>query len=796
MYFRILRRDLKRKKSIHLILLAFIFLATMFIAGSLNNFAVILNGVENFMDQSELGDFMIATLGGSKELSENDKSIEEFLKHQEQVINYTADEHLFFTKNQLKTEDGKKAILDNTAILSAFDIRQQKFYDKGNQEITHMEDGMIYVSQRLAEKNNLNMGDKLRIQCENGYEKEFEVAGTLKDAFLGSDMMGVQRCVISSGDCEEMLTESGLPYGRLYSVTCKDTEAFQTAYSNCDFSEMFSGSRDLVKTTYVMEMVIAAVILLVSICLIAISVIMLRFTIMFTINEDFKEIGIMKAIGIRDSSIRKLYIVKYFVLALVGALGGFAASIPFSRGLLMQVTEKIVIKESGGNILFQLLISVLIVGMIVLFGYWSTGKIKKFSPMDAIRSGNNGERFRKKGILQLKDSHIKATTFLACNDVISELRKYMVLLFTSMIGVWLVVMPVNTINTLSSEKIRAWFALAECDFYLVDEEKVAELIAQGTKQGWYDYLEEAKERFQKDGIEVERVSAEVYFKLRVRKGEKFYKSFAIQGLGTSTDQYFYDEGQPPLYDNEVAMTHIVAEKIEAGLGDTVYITSGGKEKPYLITAFYQSMNNMGEGIRFAEQAELDYKEGAGGVGAQITLKRESDRKQLSDVIKRAEKLFPKSEVKTTKEFISSMLGDIAGRIEPLKFLILAVVIAINVLVVVLMQKMFLIRERGEIGMLKSIGFSDGALIGWQTKRIMLVLFLGIALGTFTGAPFSEITSGRVFQIMGAKKIEFVINPLEIYAVYPAALFVVTVLACVIAMRRIRTVSVQEMNHIE
>ena len=99
-------------------------------------------------------------------------------------------------------------------------------------------------------------------------------------------------------------------------------------------------------------------------------------------------------------------------------------------------------------------------------------------------------------------------------------------------------------------------------------------------------------------------------------------------------------------------------------------------------------------------------------------------------------------------------------------------------------------------MLKSIGFSDGALIGWQTKRIMLVLFLGIAAGTATGTPFSEITSGRVFQMMGAEKIEFVVNPLEIYVVYPAALFIVTVLACVIAMRRVRSISVQEMNHIE
>ena len=299
-----------------------------------------------------------------------------------------------------------------------------------------------------------------------------------------------------------------------------------------------------------------------------------------------------------------------------------------------------------------------------------------------------------------------------------------------------------------------------------------------------------------DNVPVAEVHTEVFFKLRVRKGEKSYKSFSVQGLGTSTDQYFYDEGEPPIYKNEVAITHVVAEQIGAGLGDTVYISNGAKEKPYVVTAFYQSMNNMGEGIRFTEEADLDYTGVSGGFGAQVILEGAQDGETVSAAIEQAKKTFPEAEVQTTKEFISHMIGDVSGRIQPLKLLTLAIVLAINVLVAVLMQKMFLIRERGEIGMMKSIGFSNRALVGWQAKRVMLVLFLGIALGTLTGTPFSEVTSGKVFQMMGAEKIEFVVNPLEIYVLYPAVLFAATTLACIISMRRIKKVSVQEMNHIE
>lgn len=797
MYFRILKKDLRRKKSINLILLVFIFLSTMFIAGSLNNFSVIIHGVDDFMERAGVADFLIVTMEGSSEdISQNDKNIEEFLKEQENVTGYVVDDNLFLTENQVKGGKNEKITLSSSVMISSFDIKGQKFFDKDNQEITRMEDGTIYVSHRMMADNHLRSGDRLTIHTENGYQKELEVIGEFKDAFLGSSMMGMQRFIISQKDYQKMLAESGLPYGRIYSIACNDLENFRTDYNNCDFHSIFGDGKAMIKMTYIMEMVIAAVILMVSICLIAIAVVMLRFTIVFTVNEDYKEIGIMKAIGMGDAAIRKLYMIKYAVLAVTGAGFGFIASIPFSRLLLKQVTEEVMIQEGGSGIVFQFAVSVLVVGVVVLFGYQSTGKIKKFTPMDAIRSGNNGERFRRKGVFHLKGSHMSPTTFLACNDVLSEIRKYFVLFLTSMIGVWLVVMPVNTINTLKSDEIAAWFGLVDSDICVMNEEKVAELIMSGKKQEWYDYMEDTKELLEEHGIEIHKISTEAYFKLKIRKEDVSCKSFALQGLGTSPEQYFYDEGEAPVYDNEIAITHIIAEKIGAKLGDIVYITSGNEEKPYIVTAIYQSMNNMGEGIRFTEDAALEYKEAVGSAGMQIVLEKEQDKKELSATIEKVEKLLADSRVETLGEFIDSTIGGIAERLDSLKILILAIVLAINILVVVLMQRMFLIRERGEIGMLKSIGFSNGAVTFWQAKRVMLVLFFGILAGTITGTPFSQITSGQVFKMMGASRIEFVINPLEIYALYPAVLFLATVTACVIAMQKIRNISVQEMNNID
>lgn len=797
MNLNILKKDLKHKKSMNLILLLFIFLATTLIAGSINNLIVGINGTDSFMEKAGISDYILVTQGGSpKDISDSDKKAEAFLRESENVTEYSVDDILYISKGNIETDENEKYDLNNTAIVSSCQIAQQNFFDEDNTLITDMEEGTIYINRTSMKNNDLEPGDMLYIYTENGYRKGFEVKGYCKDAFLGSDMMGISRYIISETDFEEMLHESGLPYGRLYSIECNDLERFEQDYNDSGLIVLFGGGKDMIKLTFIMEIIIAVVLVAVSICLVLISVVMLRFTIIFTVNEDYKEIGIMKALGIRDKAIRRLYLSKYFAIAVLGAALGFVASIPFSRRLLDKVMENIVADENTGGIWLQFWVSVLIVGVVVLFAYLGTGKIKEFSPMDAIRSGNNGERFRQKGILKLGGSKMKPTTFLAGNDVLSEIRKYLVLLVTGIIGVWLVVMPVNTINTLRSENLCAWFALTDCDFYITEEDKMVELALSGDEQQYYNYLDEIKTSLQDKNIDVSNVAMEVIFRFKIRKGEASYNSLSCQGLHTATDQYFYDEGTAPVYENEIAITHVVAEKIHARIGDTVYITNGAAEKPYVITAIYQSMNNMGEGIRFPETTELDYSAAMGTFGAQVVLKERPDGKQLTEIIQRVKKIMPEARVETVTEFIDGMIGGISEQLNSLKVFILVMVIIINILVVVLMQKMFLIREQGEMGMLKAIGFSNGNIISWQTKRIMLVLFAGILLGTLTGTPFSQITSGQVFKIMGASKITFEINPLEVYVLYPAALFVATVAACVVTMLKVRKISPQEMNHIE
>lgn len=790
MYFKILKKDIKRKKSMTIILLIFVILATMFFAGGLNNMLVVTSGLDDYMEEANVGDYIIISVGGTEK---NEKKIREFIENEECVDKYGVTPCYVMTRNRFLKEDGSQIKIVNTTLLECLGNDTQIFFDGDNEKIAKVNDGEIYITKSVLEENKVNIGDKIYIEYKDGIKKEFTVTGYVKDAALGSDMMGIKRIIISDNDYAQIDEDNELLSGNFYCIW-GDEEAFGRDYNKQDFKVAFAGDRALLKSTYLMDMILAAVVLAVSVCLVIISIVMLRFTILFTINEDYREIGIMKAIGIKNTDIRKLYIVKYFVISVVGAVIGCIASFPFNSILVQSVVENMVV-ESKVNVPLMIAVSVVVVFLVVMFAYISTGKIKTFTPMDAIRNGNAGERFKKKGVFKLKKSHMKTTSFLACNDVFSEIKRYIVLVITTIIGIWLLAMFVNTINTLCSDKIIPWFGTTSSDMYINDSDNISSLLAEGNKESWYQYLNETKEKVEQAGYEVERINLEVMFRFTATKDDRSYNSLSFQGLNNPVENYKYDKGTPPKYENEVAVTYLVAEKLGADIGDTIYINTEEEEKPYIITALYQSMNNMGEGIRFNEKEEIEYSGAIGSFGVQITFKEDYSKAELKEIAGKLTTTLGAT-AQMQEDYVSDMLGGIAQRLADMKQLILAIIVIINILVVVLMQKMFLIRERGEMAMLKSIGFTNRAIITWQTKRIALVLFVGTVFGTLTGTIFTQITSGQVFKIMGATKIAFQINPLEVYLIYPLELFAITVIACIIVMFKVRKITVQDVNDAE
>ncbi len=783
MYLRILNKDLKRKKTMNCILLIFVIFGVMFTASSVNNMVTVTTALDSYFEMADVPDYWFAT-----SYEEEARRMEEFAR--ENGYGLRVSELVQIDPRDVMVE--KERFEYSSSVVLA-EVGDTKVFDGDEQEITQVNDGEIYLSAEIFHSaiNDFHIGSKIEVTSE-GKKKEFILKGFTKDALYGSSMMGMTRFLVSENDRRFFVSESCTKY---YSIMVYTSDgAFMDKYEDLNIRTTMSVDRAGMKMMYIMDMLIAAVVLIVSICLILISLVILQFTISFTVSGEFREIGVMKAIGISNRKIRGLYILKYFAISVVGAVFGLVLSFPFGDLLIQSVSNNIII--SGQNKIFlNVVCAAGTAAVVVWFCYLCTRRIKKFSPIAAIRNGEMGERYKRKGWLRLGKSHLTPAVFMAANDILSGLKRYisMILIFT--LGLLLVIIPVNTINTLQSDKLLPLFNIADCDLVISQELLFS---ANGTNEEMIDEKQdEVKEQLRSHGMQAD-VFQEIMFRFIISHGDKKMSSLAFQGKGgVRTDEYVYLEGTPPENDGEVAITYLVADKIGAEIGDKVQIDMGDEVREYRVTAINQSMNNLGEGIRFYEGDDVDYNFAAGSFGIQIRYQDDVDSETLRERKKLLKQLFAETDVYEAGEYISYMIGDVAGQLEGVKSLILGIILCINILVAVLMVRSFITKEKGEIAMLKALGFGNSLLAAWQSMRIGMALLIAIVIGTLISTPLSKLTIEPIFRMMGAYSIEFDVIPLEVYVIYPLAVLVATVSAAVAgAALPLRKISASETSNIE
>lgn len=371
MFLRILKNDFNRKRVMNLILLLFIILATTFVSSGINNLVTVYKGVDYYFDKAEIGNFDLISMGEDPK----DK-VEAFLAKEKAVSKYKVEPIIFLNKDDFSVR-GKKSQARNDIILQSIEESKINFFDSANKKIKTVKPGHVYIGGSFIKDNNLSVGDTI-IFKKGKTEIKFILDGKAKDALLGSEMFGNCRFIINTNEKNKLLENKEIAskrQGKIAYVISNNLKRMEAATAELE-SISFTGSRWMMKFGYVMDMIVAFIILILSICLILVAFTVLKFSINFTILEEFREIGVMKAIGIGNGKIRYLYIIKYLVLACIGSLIGFFSSLPFGKMLIQSATENMVLENDLG-IFPNLLGTLLVIFLIVWFSYLSTSKIKK-----------------------------------------------------------------------------------------------------------------------------------------------------------------------------------------------------------------------------------------------------------------------------------------------------------------------------------------------------------------------------------------------------------------------------------
>ena len=789
MFFEILKRDLKRKKTMNFIIFIFVIMSVTFVCSSVTNLSGTFNSLDKYFADAGVGDFIALERAQGAE-----KSAEEIARELP-YVNEIKSEEVLYNVEGIKVKSGEIIKVAEIVMISSFDRRINKFYysDK-NLEITDIPKGGVYLRKSALETLNSDVGDTLTVTID-GIEKEFKILGVLKDAFFGGSLMDTPRFLISEEDFSAFLKGENIDQylGSIDYFYSDNTDDLRKELSECT-NIAFMDTKGTMKITYLMEMVVAGMLMIVSICLIIIALFILKFTISFTISEEFREIGIMKAIGIPSAGIRMLYLVKYLALALLGAVIGFICSFPFSN-LLMEKTKETIVISDEGSMMLSVVSAIVVVAVVMFFGFRSTRLIKKYTPVDAIRNGSTGERYKKKGFLKLSKSGSRPAPFMAFNDILSGLKRFMVMIITFSIGILLVMIVLNCISTLKSEKLVRWFGVTEADVYLSSTKNITDYHNENGKELLQDELENIRILLQENGMPA-KVGAEVLFNYALKKGDRKANSMAFLGVNTDTNDYDnYVEGSAPQNPKEIALHYMLLENLNAAIGDTVTVTDPDGSRDYIVSGIFETMTNRGEGVRFHQDDDRNYLYMNGIWGIQIKFTDNPSDKEKTARIEKMKELLPDYEIYTPSGFTDKTIHS-AAYLDDTRWLVLLVVILINILVAVLMEKSFLTKERGEIACLKALGFRDSSIVFWQTLRVFIVMLISTVIAIALNNPVCQISVGGIFKGMGAKKIIFDPNVLESYVIYPGIIIAATLFGVFLTAMSVKHISANEINSIE
>ncbi|MBQ8568730.1 MAG: ABC transporter permease [Oscillospiraceae bacterium] len=788
MFFQILKKDLKRKKTMNIILLMFIILATMFVASGLNNVLTVLNGTDYYLDKAGIGDYVIITMGDNSTGNADD-----ILDKAECVSNYKIENCIFGSQDSVERIDSSEVETKNTALFQSISDAKLTFFDTENQPVTEVSQGEVLIAGKFIQNNGFKVGDPIRLKLGD-VQMELKIAGKVKDAFLGSDFMGNTRFLLNQADFDKFLEDEMINAhyrGEVIYMETDDISATVSAISDIP-GIAFSGARSTLKMCYVMDMIVAFVVLILSICLIVVSFVVLRFSIGFTISEEYREIGVMKAIGIKNHKIRELYILKYLIMSLVGGIIGLFASIPFGNMLLMSVSENMMLGNNAG-MLINILSVIGTVIIILLFAYSCTGKVKKLTPIDAIRSGQTGERFGQKSVFRIGKTNAGSALYMAVNDILSSPRRFMTVIISFFICTLFVLMLVNTVSTMKSPNLITTFS-TKSDLYINDVDEAMSLMNTSDKKGVEDELRHLSDKLTDEGMPCE-VSVDIQYKYKVISKENEFAVTCAQSINIPVNEYEFFEGSAPQNKNEIAVTSQVSELLDARIGDTVTIEFGTERLDCIVTGYFQTMNNLGELIRLHDDAPTDMSCVSAIRQYQVDFTDSPSDNETEDRKERIKKLLDNDDVMTATEYCIDCVS-VVPTMEAVKLLLSGITAVVVILVTILVERSFISDERSQIALLKAIGFRNGTILRWHILRFGIVALAAAVLAAAASIPMTKLCITPIFGMMGASYISFNIEPLQIFLLYPGLIFGVTVLAAFSASLYTRSIKASDTANIE
>ena len=756
MFLRILKRDLRRKKVMNVILLIFIIMCSMFAAASFSNISAVTRGVDGYFDKAGVPDLVVNVPYNS--------DIEEELRAMPAVRSLKTEHHLKVLESGYFRLNGRKMDnFTNTATLCSIGEKAITYFDEHNNELSGLSKGEFYATSVFSDGTDIRKGDSVILKMGET-ELTLIYKGRFKGAVHGKNSTDHPVLILSQEDfelCEKDKAFYGWAENSLF-IETDDPDSITEKYSG--MIDVNVNDRDSFKELYLYDMITAYVMMLISVVLMFAGFVMLRFTIGFTISEEFREIGVMKAVGISSGKIRRLYLAKYLAMAVIGAFVGYLCSIPLSNVMLESMSETMVF-DASSNVSLGLISTGAVILLIMLFCWLCTGKVRKLSPIDAVRSGQTGERFGKKSIMHLGHSRLPASGFMALNDVLSAPRQFVIMTLVFTLCLLLMTCMSNFAETLKSTSIIGLFGIPDCDITSGSVSSLEDVFAGKGMQATVDKYN----KLMKDNGLNASASLTVSSQYEAFHGSSKENVLFVVTKGVKDDEFAMDEGKPPMKEDEVALTGSAMKALDAEIGDRINVSIDGIERELMVTGTFSVFVGGGMAARLCSSYEPDPERISGSFGMQFRLEGDRSESAVNEAVEKIKKITDCEKVNPNGEIVEMMTG-LSSTMSSMKQLMMILTVIVTALIAVLTERSFISREKSEIALMKAVGIRDRSIIAQHVLRFVIAAAAASVISSVMLLPVSSLLLGWVFSMIGdVRSVTSDFSAADVFVICPALL---------------------------
>lgn len=758
MLSRMVIADLRRNKGVNSALVALMMLAALLASMAVSTIVSLTGAVDGLFQAARPAHLVQMHAG---ELDE--QAIIDWAEQQPDVADVQIQQTTLVENARLWFADGWEGGGVQDAAFVVQNPRFDLLLDMHNQPLD-VAPGHVAVPIYYQLRHDLEVGDIVRAG-----DVELTISSFLRDSQMNPALASSKRLLVNPADIGRI--DGSVEY--LIEFQLHDparSSAVTDAYRAAGFP--FSGVAVDMRIFRLMNLLtdgmVIGVVVLASVLLLAVAGLCLRFAFLTATQNDYREIGVLKAIGIPERRIRGTYLAKYGLLAGIACLAGYLLALPLAPLLTTNISRYNGTPPVGlATFLLPLLPAVAIFALLLAGCALLLRRFGQISAVEALRSG--GQDGPATGRLRLHTSRVVPTHVrLGLMDVVASARSYLVTLLVFVVCAFIVIVPTNLYTSMGSPQMFTQLGLGETDV-LVDlrdvDDQTADRFADISASLTADPRVAAHAALITTAVQAHDDSADEWTRLAVTNGDHTIIPLT------------YLHGAAPTSPDQIALSWSNATALKKNVGDALQVRSGEVVQELEVTGVYQDLTNGG----LTAQAQLS-------IGTPLWY---SLHIQLNEGVDAAALVaewsteFAPARVVDSAEFQRQTMGGTVSQLGLAAGASALVAAVLAGLMTALFTQLLVARDARQITISAALGAPRSGLRVQYLTRLWTVLATGVVLGTIAANVLGPLMMGLVMRSMGATRISFTVNPWLAYLAAPALLLAVVGVSTFLVTRTVR-----------